>query len=383
MRLKLVRTFFLRVSARCNMTCDYCYVFKHRDQSWKKLPPTMDEETIVLFSKRVKEYVLANKIEQIYIIYHGGEPLILGESILLRYTDLIKSFLDDIVLIDFSIQTNGTLINKQFLNECQKRNIGISISIDGPFNIHNKHRKMKNGNGSYELVVSALRLLLKDFPDIFQGAIGVIDPYSNPKEILEFFERERVYNIDLLLPDATYDKPPKDREFNPNLYKNWLIEAFDMWFDSFQNLSVRSFEYILQRIIGQNVQSDFLGFGELSYLTIETDGTYHTSDILKITYEDASAMGISLKTNSIEDAISHPKFKEYNKLLAKDNLPGDCKICNVVDICGGGSLPHRYSHINGFNNPTVYCNEMKSLILHAQNRLLREIECEIARSKCE
>jgi len=377
----MVQTFFLRVAARCNMNCDYCYVFNHRDQGWKKLPPIMEEKTIELFAKRLREYLLTNNIKQIFIVYHGGEPLLIGEKNILKYTDIIKSYLSDIVLVDFSIQTNGTLINKDFLNECQGRNIGISLSIDGPSNIHDKHRRLKNGDGSHRLVMSSLHLLLHDFPNLFQGVIGVIDPYSDPREILGFFKNEGIYNIDLLLPDATHDCPPKGKNLNPNLYKNWLIKAFDIWFSFFQDLSLRSFEYILQRIIGQNIHTDFLGFGELSYITIETDGSYHTTDILKITYENASAMGISLKTHSIEDAILHPNFREYNRLLKKYNLPRICKYCEVVEICGGGSLPHRYSSNNRFNNPTIYCDEMKSLILYARNRLISEIEHELVRGK--
>jgi uncharacterized protein len=40
----------------------------------------------------------------------------------------------------------------------------------------------------------------------------------------------------------------------------------------------------------------------------------------------------------------------------------------VVDVCGGGSVPHRYG-LNGFKNPTVYCREMRALIRHVQARL--------------
>jgi uncharacterized protein len=48
-----------------------------------------------------------------------------------------------------------------------------------------------------------------------------------------------------------------------------------------------------------------------------------------------------------------------------------------MKICGGGSLPHRYSYENGFYNPTIYCQEMKDLILHAQDRLENEIQKEL------
>ena len=47
--------------------------------------------------------------------------------------------------------------------------------------------------------------------------------------------------------------------------------------------------------------------------------------------------------------------------------------CPVSDICGGGAVPHRWSEA-GFDNPTVYCQEMTALIAHAQSRLSEALE---------
>ncbi len=68
---------------------------------------------------------------------------------------------------------------------------------------------------------------------------------------------------------------------------------------------------------------------------------------------------------------------EYNRLLKKENLPEACRICEFRDMCGGGSLPHRYSHVNGFDNPTVYCREMKALFDHAGHRIRDEVRAEL------
>ena len=41
-----INTFFLRVAASCNLNCDYCYVFKHRDKSWEKMPAKIPEDVL-------------------------------------------------------------------------------------------------------------------------------------------------------------------------------------------------------------------------------------------------------------------------------------------------------------------------------------------------
>lgn len=371
-----IQTFFLRVSARCNLNCSYCYVFKHNDESWKRLPPILSKENVVLFANRMKEYLQNKKIKNIYIIFHGGEPLLIGEKLLLEYMNIINDILSGFVNVQYSIQTNGTLITENFIKEADKYELKFSLSIDGPNKIHDKNRKTRNGSGSFERVLKSIKILQK-YPHLFQGIIGVINPHSDPDEIFSFYKKNDIYHIDLLLPDANYVRPPIYRDTLPDIYKNWLIRSFDTWFDYYQDLSFGTYENILKGILGINYLSDFFGGGELNYLTIESDGSYHTSDILKVAYENASSIGLSISNASIDSAINSDKVREYNNLLKTENLPSICHDCEVKHICAGGSLPHRYSLKTGFNNPTIYCSEIKALIKHAENRLVEQLEKEI------
>lgn len=371
----IVNTFFLRVAASCNLDCDYCYVFKHRDMSWKTMPPIIKSEIVEKFAERLKEYADKNALKNINIIFHGGEPLVCGEKRILEFVDIIDTTLGENIEVSYSLQTNGTLLTDSFLCTCQEKNIGISVSIDGPQCVHNKHRKYKNGEGSHDDVVRGI-LLLKEHPSIFEGVIGVIDPEFEPKEILQFFDELQVENVDLLLPDSTYSDLPNGRAQNPELYKQWLICAFDEWFFNHQTIRLRTFEHILSGLMGQVGALDSFGLGSLDYLTVETDGTYHTSDILKVAYENASAIGFGVKEDTIEAALSNEKVKQYNNLLKLEALPDKCKKCSYARLCGGGSLPHRYSEENGFNNPTIYCEEMFALIQHAIETIKKAVEDE-------
>lgn len=370
-----INTFFLRVSASCNLDCDYCYVFKHRDMSWKTMPATMSDETVNKFAERLKEYTESNQINEVNIIFHGGEPLMCGEKNLISFADSITYTLGENAKVNYSMQTNGTLITESFLNECEKRNIGISLSIDGHKCVHDKHRKYKNGKGSHDDVVRGITLL-KRHPSLFEGVIGVIDPDFTAEDVLRFFDDMSLENVDLLLPDSTHIDLPVGREQNPDLYKKWLLDAFDSWFYKHQTIHLRTFEHILTSLLGKSTDLDAFGLGNLDYLTIETDGTYHTSDILKVTYENASAIGFGVYDDTIEVALSNEKVKEYNKLLRIEALPDKCKECAYSQICGGGSLPHRFDN-NSFNNPSVYCNELYSLINHATKVVRQAIEEEI------
>jgi len=346
--------------------------------SWRALPPTISRDTVTLFAERLGEYAEQEGVRNIHVVLHGGEPLLVGPFLLVEYMDIIREYTGDSVDIDFSLQTNGTLITSSFAEACHERGVQVSVSIDGPKHVHDRRRHTANGIGSFDRVLEGIGIL-REYPDLLRGVIGVIDPRAHPDEVLSFYSNAKLHDIDLLLPDATYETPPPYRQERPDIYVDWLVEAFDTWFDNYQHISFRTYEAVLRSHLGMQTCSDTFGLGELTYLTIESDGAYHTTDILKAAYEGASHMGITLDSASIADAASHSCMDEYNRLLAKENLPGTCCGCEFRDMCGGGSLPHRYSQANGFGNPTVYCREMKALFAHAGRRIAEELRSELAR----
>jgi uncharacterized protein len=44
-----------------------------------------------------------------------------------------------------------------------------------------------------------------------------------------------------------------------------------------------------------------------------------------------------------------------------------CNACHERAICGGGYLPHRYSRTNGFDNPSIWCQDLLKLFAHVRN----------------
>jgi len=140
-------------------------------------------------------------------------------------------------------------------------------------------------------------------------------------------------------------------------------------------MKVRFFDMLLNSLVGLPSETDSFGFGDVSLLSIETDGSYHDLDVLKITNEQATNLQLNLENASIVKAASSPKIAEHRRLTRKEGLSSTCQQCKVVDICGGGAIPHRYSKA-GFNNPTIYCDEMFTLIQHAKNKVKEQLEKE-------
>lgn len=344
------------------------------------MPAFLSNENAELLAIRIGEYAKNFNLPRLLVVYHGGEPLLIGVGAIEQITKKIRQCVPESTSVDFSLQTNGMLLNEDVLDKLEELNICVSLSLDGPEIIHDKHRSDHAGKPSFYQVETGLKLLLNR-PKVFGGIISVIDPTFPPAMVLEYFNSFPLPSLDFLLPDANHNRHPPGKDENPRLYTDWLLECFDLWFDHYSHIRVRFFDSILDSIVGLPSKTDSLGFGDISLLTIETDGSYHDLDVLKIAYDGATNLGLgNLKTHSIEDAAASSQLERHRKLLNKDGLSDICKKCQVVDICAGGSVPHRYSN-DGFANPSIYCIELYSVINRAKKRLADQLEVEIEASK--
>jgi uncharacterized protein len=367
-------SFLVKVASRCNLDCDYCYVYHHADQSWRDMPRLLNVECRSAFAARLKEYVHAVSLKRAVVVFHGGEPLLMGAPALAEFAAELREAVGPEVDLDVGMQTNGLLLTADVVRVLRDARISVSVSLDGPREANDLHRNSRRGRSSFDRVIAGLSAL-QQAPEILAGVICVVDPRVSPRTLLAFFEGLGVPKIDFLLPDAHHQRWPPGRDSDPDLYIRWLIEAFDCWFDEYPSIPVRTFEALLDSLAGLPSNTDAFGFGDLSLISIETDGTYHDLDVLKITRDGAARLEGSVLDMSIQNVARSAPLQAHRKLLRKDGLSPQCQTCEVVDICGGGAVPHRYG-LNGFSNPTVYCREMKALIGHARKRLTGELRTE-------
>jgi len=331
------------------------------DNSWKNEPRIISEEILNLSVDRINEHAKSNNLKKIHISLHGGEPLLAGHKYFKKIISIIKNKLSD-YNIEMGIQTNAVLINDLFLDLFLKEKIYIGISLDGPPEYNDQHRYYHNKKGSGEDVEKAL-MLLKDFP-YFSGILSVINIDYNPIEVWDYLSDFDPPLIDFLLPHATWDKHPLGKhELDSTEYADWLIQIFDSWFHGDkQNISIRTFEEIIEYSVGGTGSLETLGLAPVNLLVISPSGGYEGVDTLKSIKPGAQILGMNVLNNSIEDVLQHPKIN-FRQIGIKA-LSQTCKDCSLVETCGGGYLPHRYSQKNEFDNPSVYCADLKALIGH-------------------
>lgn len=374
-----ITCFLLKVHSRCNLACDYCYVYEHADQSWRSQPYQIADEIRDRVVDRIADYVSGTKPRAVSVILHGGEPMLCGAPFLAATAQRVRSAIGHAspsTRVEVGLQTNGVLLDKEAVALLASAEVGISLSLDGPPAVHDRHRIRAGGKATSSEVMKALGLL-RSHPGLFRGVIAVIDADSDPKALVEWFAQQDIPALDFLLPDAHHARPPVGRRQDPDRYAGWLLSAFDVWFEHHPELPIRTFDAVVQAICGLPSTTDAFGLGDVNLLTIETDGSYHDLDVLKITTEGQSGLGLHTLTASIAEAAATEKIAAHRRLLTYEGLSPTCRACPEAGTCGGGSVPHRWDG-KSFDNPSVYCHEMLALFSHARSRLKEQLEIERA-----
>ena len=79
------REFVVKVHSRCDLACDYCYMYEMADQSWRDRPRRMSIEIARRTAMRIGEHVSSHQMPSVALILHGGEPLLAGRELITEF----------------------------------------------------------------------------------------------------------------------------------------------------------------------------------------------------------------------------------------------------------------------------------------------------------
>ncbi|WP_439145162.1 FxsB family cyclophane-forming radical SAM/SPASM peptide maturase [Streptantibioticus silvisoli] len=364
------RQFVLKVHSRCDLACRYCYVYEHADQSWSRRPKVVSEETVVRVAARLAEHARTHALPSVHVILHGGEPLLAGPAALRRICAVLRDALTGIAELDLRVHTNGVQLSERYLDLFAEFDVKVGISLDGDRIANDRHRRYADGRSSHQHVLNAVELLRRDrYRHLYAGLLCTIDVANDPVAVYDALAGLAPPRIDFLLPHATWDEPPVRPEDRPT-YAQWLLGVFDRWDAAGRPMPVRLFDSVISTCRGGPSLTESMGVGPSDLVVIETDGTLEQADSLKIAYDGAPETGYDVFAHSFDTAAGHPGVVARQQGVA--GLSATCRACPVVRSCGGGLYAHRYRAENGFDNPSVYCTDLKALVTGVSSRLAAE-----------
>ncbi|MBN1174027.1 MAG: FxsB family radical SAM/SPASM domain protein [Micromonosporaceae bacterium] len=365
--------FVIKISEQCNLACDYCYMFPSGDQRRCAGITRMSIETVNQVADRLVEYLATNKLNDIQIVLHGGEPLLAGNDHIAYCVQRIRRAVGGATTLQLAIQTNGTLLNQRTLELLRELDVMIGVSLDGPEPAHDRHRRHHSGRGSYADVVKGLRALCSDrYRHLFFGLIAVVDLRNDPVETYQELLGFAPPVMDFLLPHGDWSTPPPGT-CSGAAYGRWLAAVFDRWYESpVRETRVRVFGEIMSLLLGGGSRLEGIGTSPPGTVVIETDGGIEGSDLPTGMSAPFRRSGLHVASDAVELAARLPVQVAQRRGAA--GLSTICRACALGTICGGGLYTHRYRSTNGNGNPSVYCSDLWYLISHIHRRMARDLE---------
>ncbi len=368
-------TFIWKIASRCNLNCTYCFVYNMADQRWREQPAFMSDAVARQCAVRIREHCLKHDQRHVSIIFHGGEPLLGGADHLRRLAAILKDELNGAgVQFRIGMQSNGLLFTPEIGDVLLEVGASMGVSLDGPPEVNDRYRVDHAGKPSSAQLEERLRLLRSPrYRPLFAGLLCVIDPQTDPIRVTDYLQSFEPPGFDLLLPHYNWVNRPPQKKHDPQatLYGDWLIRAFDHWFALKTYTRVRFFDAIIRSLFGARSGVESLGTDAVDLIVVETNGGLEAVDSLKATYDGATHLGYNIFDHDL-DAVAADGRVQARQLHAQ-GLCRTCQECSLVNVCGGGYLPHRFSGDGNFANPSIYCADLMKLIRHIRMRIGAEL----------
>lgn len=315
------------IGAICNLDCAYCYYLKKKDLYPKSVRFTMSDTVLENF---IRQYIQSQTMDQVLFLWHGGEPLLRGISFYEKALSLQANY-KGTKIIDNCIQTNGTLLTDEWCDFFRKNNFLVGISIDGPKDFHDKYRKDKQGQSTFEAVLKGIDLLKKHQVDF--NILAVVNNYNvdYPLEFYRFFKQIDCHYIQFSPVVEVENGKITSASVSATKWGNFLITLFKEWVKAdVGTYFIQYFDATLANWIGVSpgicTLDKYCGHAG----NIEFNGDVFSCD--HFTDEDYKLGNIK------ENTLLEMMYSDKQKKFGKDKflmLPQKCRVCKYLFACNG------------------------------------------------
>lgn len=327
---RLTRPFVLMAkpaSARCNIHCQYCF---YVDKVSELAPSEMMSDEVL--EAYVREYLKANPSREVHFFFQGGEPTLCGLEFFEKVVKLQQKYGAGRLICNH-LQTNGMLLNSQWMDFLKQHNFLVGLSIDGPELLHDINRVTRGGLPTYKKVEQAL-CLLRDSGVEF-NTLTVISP-SNAAYGAQVFN----HLVDL---GARYLQfiplTGGSQSLSAQQFAQFMIDVCDEWFKEDKGMSlginVQMLDQIARFLVGMPVPLCVFRPRCGEQLVIEQNGDIYACDHF---VSQHFKMGNILQ-DELLDVINSPRLVQFAEL--KSRLSKECYECKWADFCNGGCPAHR------------------------------------------
>ena len=370
--------------AICNLDCKYCF-FLSKEMLY---PGSRFQMAEGLLEKYLKQLLESHRAPQVDVAWQGGEPTLMGLDFFKRSVEFVNKLKRPSQQIQYTIQTNGTLLNDEWCAFFKKNNFLVGLSVDGPKALHDIYRVNKGGAGSFDQVMRGFEFLKKHNVDVNILCTVHAANQGHPLDVYRFFRDElgaqfiqfipiieRASTATLSIANLGWSERPggdrplyindgnqvTDRSVTAEAYGKFLIAIFDEWLKTdVGKVYVQHFDSALANWVG--VPGAVCIFSETcgQAVALEHNGDLYSCDHF---VEPAHKLGNIHETHLIQLLSSSQQIKFGQD--KKDSLPRYCRECEVRFACHGECPKNRFIKTpDGEEGLNYLCTAYKAFFTH-------------------
>lgn len=327
----------------CNIACKYCYA-----RPFIKNYQLMSMETIETLVRKMCSYQ-----KNLLFTWHGGEPLLPGLDFYKKVMDIIEKYSDGHE-IKHVVQTNGTLIDKDFACFLVKNKFEIGISLDGTKRTHDLNRILPTGYGTFDKVMRGVNFL-REFgynPSTISTVTKETLPYA--VETFDFLTKNGFKKLKF---SPVYDSATDSFSISNDEWFEYIKQVFYRWLElDDDTISVREIDEVISWFGDEPFDLCSTKNICLSWASIDPDGELYPCEYLRSEMSYGNIKDISIE--EMFKGIAFNKFKQ--KFL---HTPEKCKQCEFYKFCGNGCPAIRVDEMGNLKHDGVYvyCKERRRL----------------------
>jgi uncharacterized protein len=357
--------------ATCNLDCAYCF-FLSKEMLYPGSRFRMADE---MLERYVRQLIEAHREPYVTIAWQGGEPTLMGVDFFRRSVEHVERYRRPGMQVEYTIQTNGTLIDDEMAAFFKAHDFLVGISIDGPREMHDTFRVDRGGAPTFDRVMRGLGVLQRhgveynvlttlhranaDHPGEVYGFLRD-EAGARFMQFIPIIERLPAPQIDVALEDlglapglareapwrSWRDRPlyrqqgelVTDRSVTAAQYGSFLIGVFEEWVRrDIGTVYVQMFDVALANWHGEPpslcIHSETCG----TALALEHNGDLYSCDHF---VEEDYRLG-NIGETPMAELVASDRQRAFG-LAKRDTLPAYCRSCDVRFACHGGCPKDRF-----------------------------------------
>jgi uncharacterized protein len=349
------------IGAICNLECRYCYYLKKESLYPGDDPFRMPDDVL---EEYIAQHIDASPEPVIRFSWHGGEPTVLGLDYFRKVVALQRKHQPPGRRIANGIQTNGTLIDEGWASFLASEGFAVGLSLDGPREMHDRHRVTKDGKPTHEQTMRGYELLRKH--RVYTDILCVVNAHNArfPLQVYRFFKQINAQNITFLpMVEPQPGSGVSPITVQAEAWGAFLCTIFDEWREQdIGRVKVQIFEEATRTAFNQEHSLCIFRPTCGDIPVVEHNGDFYSCDH----YVDVEHRLGNITETPLVELLERPAQRTFGE-TKMETLPSYCRECGVRAMCNGGCPKNRFLETpDGEPGLNYLCAGYKRFFTHCQ-----------------